>query len=190
MMLARRDSEIFRGTDSKGRAKTPRTGEPRLPLPGRISHVAEWDGQEHAGERNALPDVARSPLGAVDAKPFSSAIKFAASPWHCSTRCSRLASTDAAGVHRGRHRGRGEQSSSIQSPGMQLCARAPPSPGRDPPNGSCSRGPKSTRVSACLNPTWICPNVLLPISPLPNAASSRHAGIKSSFNNSMVSSGK
>lgn len=66
----------------------------------------------------------------------------------------------------------------------------PPAQAGTPPNGSCSRGPKSTLVSACLNPTWICPNVLLPISALPNAASSRHAGIKSSFNNSTGSSGK
>lgn len=48
---------------------------------------------------------------------------------------------------------------------------------------------KSTLVPAYLNPTWICPNTLPPISPLPNADSSRHAGTKSSFNNSVVSGG-
>lgn len=95
-MLTQRDCEAFQSTDSQRRAVTRGTGEPRLPLPGHLSHFAERDRQEHVSTANVLPDIARSPLRAVGANPFSSAIKFAVSPWHGSTQRSFVASTDAA----------------------------------------------------------------------------------------------
>lgn len=92
------------------------------------------------------------------------------------------------GLARADNAARGGKAAPRRAPACSSVPGLPPAHAGNPQMGAAPET-ESTLVPAGLNPTWICPNTLPPISPLPNANSLRHAGIKSSFNNSVVSGG-